>query len=207
MTNRTKSKFQSLPLKTDCDQGGSVITSKRKCGRKTTYGPEVWQAIMESVANGASLAAALREHGPSYSLAKKVINSDPEIRQAYSVAINSRADHLADEIVRIADEEPPEGLDGRGLSAWVQRQRLRVHARQWTSSKLAPARWGDRLEFTVETKPSISVALALADARLRQAQLAYDNDITDIEVSPPRVISHQSSVPMDLEHTDKLSQT
>jgi len=47
-------------------------------------------------------------------------------------------DGLADEIIEIADNE----------SGDPARDRLRLDTRKWLMSKIAPKRWGDRLDLT-----------------------------------------------------------
>jgi len=48
------------------------------------------------------------------------LRENPELQSAYRAAIEDRADSLADDIIALADSEPPAHLDGAALSAWVQ---------------------------------------------------------------------------------------
>ena len=66
-----------------------------------------------------------------------------------------------------ADSEPPAHLDGPALSAWVQQLKLRIHAREWTSSKLRPRGYGERLDVSVQhTQISVLAALEMAEQRV-----------------------------------------
>jgi hypothetical protein len=129
----------------------------------------VWPAILDNIANGDSLPAALAklDPAPSHSWAKLALRSNKALHDAYQQAIEDRADRLADELIELADSRMPEGLDGPAMSAWVQQLRLRVDARKWAASKLRPRAWGDRLDVSVSPgQISISGALEAANRRV-----------------------------------------
>jgi hypothetical protein len=56
----------------------------------------------------------------------------------------------------------------------VAQLKLRVHARQWVAAKLAPRRYGERLDLSVQQEPiSILKALAMAEQRVIEDNLKY----------------------------------
>ena len=129
----------------------------------------IWPKLLQYIASGASLTAALKRlnPSPSYWWAKDQLRRDPELRVRYTEACEDRADRLAEELLELADSEIPQNLDGPARSAFVQQLRLRVDARKWAAAKLRPRTYGDRLDVSVqETRISISAALALAEARV-----------------------------------------
>ena len=136
--------------------------------RPIKYSPKtVWPVVLESIANGQSLSAILRQHdSPSYAWAKAQLRGDPELRRQYEQAVEDRADRLAEELIELADEPMPDGLDGPGMSTWVQKLRVRIDVRKWAASKLRPRAYGDRLEVAVQT-PGISILEALQAANRR----------------------------------------
>lgn len=134
------------------------------------YFPEqVWPEILERIANGESLSSALRKPGmPSYALAKIHLRSDPALREAYDQAVQDRAAFLAEELIDLADEPIPEGLDPASRSAWVQNKRVRLDTRKWIASRVYRQVYGDRVELEVKhTEISIAAALEAADSRLQ----------------------------------------
>ena len=153
----------------------------------TVFDPDkIWPVILAEIARGRSLAAILQDRPdfPSYHWAKKQLRTNPALRAQYDVAVEERGDFLAEEIVAIADTPIPEGLDGRGASAWVQLQRLRLDARRWTAARLRPRVWGDRLDVSVtNTQISITAALAAADQRLQIARQQDEIDITPTDAT------------------------
>ena len=128
----------------------------------------IWPRLLEDIASGASLTAALQRlrPSPSYWWAKHQLRRDPELRARYAEAGEDRADRLAEQLLELADTPIPEGLDGPGKSAWVQQLRLRVDARKWIACKLKPRQYSDRLDLEVR-HTSISITAALADAERR----------------------------------------
>ena len=69
----------------------------------------------------------------------------------YARACEQRVEVYASEIIELADE-PIAPND----NAAVQRARLRVDTRKWLMSKLAPRKYGDRVEHVIKpaTRPT-----------------------------------------------------
>ncbi len=133
------------------------------------YNPEkIWPEILERIANGESLAGALRKPDmPSYALAKIHLRSDPSLREAYDQAVQDRAAFLAEELIELADEPIPEGLDPASRSAWVQNKRVQIDTRKWIASRVYRQVYGDRVEVSVNhTQISINGALEAASRRV-----------------------------------------
>ena len=135
----------------------------------TKYDPQaLWPVILGDIANGASLSAAIQrlDPAPSYWWAKDWLRRDPELKARYIEAVEDRADRLAEELIDLADQPIPTGLDGPGMSAWVQKLRVQVDVRKWAASKLKPKAYGDRLDLTV-APAQISITAALEEANRR----------------------------------------
>jgi hypothetical protein len=138
------------------------------------YDPQtIWPTLLEDIANGSSLSAALQrlDPAPSYWWAKDCLRRNPDLKARYQEAVLDRADRLAEELLELADTPMPEGLDGPAASAWVQKLRVRIDVRKWAASKLAPRLYGEKIDVSVtETRISITAALALAEKRLLTLQ-------------------------------------
>jgi hypothetical protein len=141
------------------------------------YEPDrLWPSILEDIANGASLASALRKPGmPSYALAKLHLRSNPALREAYDQAVQDRAAFLAEELIEMADTPIPEGLDPASRSAWVQHLRVRLDTRKWIASRVYRQVYGDRVDVEVNhTRISITAALEAAERRVIEMQREED---------------------------------
>jgi hypothetical protein len=127
----------------------------------------IWPKILETIASGRSLAAALREPGmPSYARAKQILRNNAELRQLYEQAKIDRADAMADELMDLADQPMPAYLEGAERGAWVQHLRVQIDTRKWVAARLHAKAWGDRIDVVTHTQISITQALEAATARL-----------------------------------------
>jgi hypothetical protein len=92
------------------------------------------------MAMGESLRSICRAEGmPSEVTVRRWATEDREgFSSQYAMAAQIRMDCLADEILEIADNE----------SGDPARDRLRLDVRKWLMSKIAPKRFGDKLDLT-----------------------------------------------------------
>lgn len=143
--------------------------------------PSIWPVVLREIGNGSSLITAIKKPGyPTYDAFQRHLRAHPEVKRMYEEAIEVRADYLAESLIDISDETPPEGLDGPQLSAWINQMKIRIDTRKWTAAKLRPKVWGERMDVNVtQTQISITTALKEAESRL------IDN-VSDIEVNPPK---------------------
>ena len=147
----------------------TLLSESPKLGRPAFNAEEIWPQVLAHIASGDALSTALQrlDAPPSYSWAKMQLRQNPELQSAYRAAIEDRADALADDIIALADSEPPAHLEGAALSAWVQQLKLRVHAREWTASKLRPRVYGQQIDVSVQhTQISVLAALEMAEKRV-----------------------------------------
>ena len=83
----------------------------------------------------------------------KWLNRYPEFVTQYAHARNSQADHFAEEILEIADDGSNDYMTRKQGDIEVEvvnhdhiaRSRLRVDARKWLMSKMAPKKYGDKV--------------------------------------------------------------
>ena len=144
---------------------------------------KLWPEILRDIGNGSSLIKAINKPGyPTYDSVQKYMRSHPEIRRLYEDAIEIRADHLAESLIDISEETPPEGLDGPQLSAWINQMKIRIDTRKWTAAKLRPKSWGEKIDVSVtHTQISITTALREAEDRLKDRLIDNVSDITPNE--------------------------
>lgn len=149
-------------------------------GRPSLYSPELEDKICELISNGKSLSEICRaDDMPSRETVYAWKAANQAFSDRYARAVEDRAEHLAEEILAIADDDEgdygfKETKDGDGESAKpcilpdnIQRARLRVDARKWIASKLFPKKWGDSMRH--EGEIVVSIADKLKEARDRAA--------------------------------------
>ena len=133
--------------------GVSKVKEVKPTGRPTVYTAELGDLICERLMDGESLKSICSEETmPNRATVFRWIVANETFRDMYARAREEQADTMADEIVSIADEGETKvimGGDGTSMvvfdSTAVARNRLRVDARKWAASKLAPKKYGDTL--------------------------------------------------------------
>ena len=75
----------------------------------------------------------------------KWVRENEGVLRDYEMAMSLRADYCFDEILDIADDE------NLITSEDIARAKLRVDARKWAVSKLAPKKYGDKTALDLES--------------------------------------------------------
>ena len=121
---------------------------------RIVYSDDILDLILDRVAAGEALSRVCSSPDmPTRKSFFEWVDKDPSIRVKYEFAIQLRADGLADDILQIADDglnDTYQDEDGntRTDQDVIARSRLRVDARKWLASKMAPKRYGDKLDIT-----------------------------------------------------------
>jgi hypothetical protein len=134
-------------------------------GRPTSFTEAHADQICEQLSEGVSLRKICKRPGmPNISTVFRWLGDDryAKFRDQYARAREAQADTLADEIIYLADT-PKVGtvttvkavtIDGASVEEvttkkldMIGHRRLQVDARKWLAAKLAPKKYGDRLEL------------------------------------------------------------
>lgn len=121
------------------------------------FSPELFNTICERIAEGESLIKICQsEDMPSKTSVMRWLDNDElsaahGLRDQYARAREALADVFAEEIVEIADDGRRDyTVDEEGRETvdhdHIARARLRVDARKWAAGKLAPKKYGDRVQ-------------------------------------------------------------
>ena len=130
----------------------------KKAGRPSSFTAAKADAICARLAEGESLRSICRgEAMPSASAVFDWLAADASFAEQYARAKAAGIEAMADEIAEIADDGRNDWMarNGEGAVGYelngehVQRSKLRVDARKWLLSKLAPKKYGDKLEHEV----------------------------------------------------------
>ncbi len=130
----------------------------RKRGRPSSYTDALAVKICRRIAEGESLRKVCRDASmPDKMTVLRWLayEEKAEFRAQYARAREMQADALFDEALEIADDASGDWTtteDGKKVldHEHVQRSRLRVDTRKWAAGKLAPKKYGDRLQHTGE---------------------------------------------------------
>ena len=127
---------------------------------------ETQQAVLAAMGSGLSLRKACVAVGCAKTTFLAACDVDAALADQYARAREDLIDIMASEVLELADAAPlthPEtgAIDG----AAVQWRRLQVDSRKWLLSKIAPKRYGDRVEVEATVKgvdPYLAALVALA---------------------------------------------
>lgn len=85
------------------------------------------------------------------------VNSDAALAERYARARESLIEHIAAETIAIADEPAALLPTGAIDSAAVQKQRLQIDTRKWLLSKLAPKKYGEKIEVSGDAENPLAI--------------------------------------------------
>ena len=110
---------------------------------------QIADVVCEAMRGGLSMRKACIEAEISVSCFMVWVAEDEKIQEQYACAREALIDKIADETIDIADE--PVGMTDNGAtdSGAVAKQRLQVDTRKWLLSKLAPKKYGEKVENTM----------------------------------------------------------
>lgn len=121
------------------------------------------EAVCERVANCEFLEDIAKSCDVSRGTLSLWLSRDDNVTM-YARARDLQADKMADDIIKIADDgENDTYTDDQGQVKTNQdviaRSRLRVDARKWLASKMAPKKYGEKLELAGDKDNPLSIAV------------------------------------------------
>lgn len=105
--------------------------------------------VLQAMHNGVSLRTACKAIGVPPSTFILWTQGDAALAEQYARAREALIEQIAEDILEIADAPVGTTDNGSTDSGAVQKQRLQVESRKWLLSKLAPKKYGDKIENTL----------------------------------------------------------
>jgi hypothetical protein len=143
--------------------------------RSAGYSKRLAEQICERLAAGESLRAICRgKEMPSEAVVRLwVIQNRDGFAEAYARARDIGLDCKADEILEIAEtlqigEEETISADGRSVTRkdMVAHRRLRVDTLKWYLCKLAPKKYGDKVDLMHRGDSTAPIVISATDGKL-----------------------------------------
>jgi hypothetical protein len=118
---------------------------------KTTFDQKVADVICERIANGESVRTICKDKKmPAQSTIFKWLADNSRFSEQYVRAREAQADLIFEEMFEIADDASNDWMAREGKvelnGEHIQRSRLRIDARKWMLSKMAPKKYGDKID-------------------------------------------------------------
>lgn len=126
---------------------------KVKAGRPSSFTQAMADLICERLAKPESLRSICEDETmPGKTTVLRWLRQHDEFRNQYARAREDQADAFADEILDIADDGRRDYVpdeDGHEVvdHDHIQRSKLRVETRKWLMGKMAPKKYGERLQL------------------------------------------------------------
>ena len=136
--------------------------------RPSLFTDELFATILRRIVDGQSLRGVCREDGmPAMSTVMRWVAGSSDLQKGYSIAVEARTDALFDEILEIADDAREDWVAKTGPTGEplgfvfdansVRRAALRIEARKWTVARMAPKKYGDKLDVGGDAVEPITV--------------------------------------------------
>jgi hypothetical protein len=142
----------------------------------------ICQAVLQGMRDGLSAFKACQAAGVPQSTFNRWVDADVKLAEDYAHAREDLIERMANEVLELADSDVPETGDGKRDWQAIQQRKLQVDSRKWLLSKLAPKKYGDRLELAGDKENPLQVqtidASKLSTDVLAQIIAAKD-DVTD----------------------------
>ena len=128
---------------------------------------QIAELVPEYMADGLSMRQSCLKAGLTAQTFLRAVDASPGLAERYAQARGALLDAMVDQILTLADAPVPVLENGATDPGMVRQRQLQIDARRWVLSKLAPSKYGDRLDVSVsDTRISISGALQAAQSRL-----------------------------------------
>ena len=144
---------------------------------------ELAELVPQFMSDGLSMRQACIKAGMTAQTFLRAVDASPGLAERYAQARTALLDAMVDKILELADAPVPLLDNGATDPGLVRQRQLQIDARRWVLSKLAPNKYGDRLDVSVsDNRISITGALQAAQSRLL--------DVVDVT---PRALPNTSS--------------
>lgn len=117
----------------------------------------ICQAVLQGMRDGLSAFKACQAAGVPQSTFNLWVDSDAKLSESYAHAREDLIERIANEVMELSDSEVPETGDGKRDWQAIQQRKLQVDSRKWLLSKLAPKKYGDRLELAGDKENPLQV--------------------------------------------------
>ena len=121
-----------------------------------SYSRELFDSVCAELAEGKSLRTVCKQDGmPSVATFLRWVDERPELVEHYARARALCLDAMAEDILDIADtpeigQKTISKATGIEITEgdMVEHRRLRIESRKWLMAKMAPKKYGDKVETT-----------------------------------------------------------
>ena len=135
------------------------MTERKKLGAPSKYTHETAKEICRMIENGMTLVAICQlPDMPDISTVYDWLDAHPDFAESYARARQRQADTFASMVMTEAFS-----------SHDAQIGRLRIDALKWTASKLAPKKYGDKIEVESNSQQNFKISFSVPERDTRDS--------------------------------------
>lgn len=154
-----------------------IETMENKLGRPTSYTKDKADEICKMLADGITLQTICTlPEMPDRQTVHNWMKSHPDFFDAYTYARQLQADTFAEMVLSEAFN-----------SHDAQIGRLRIDALKWTASKLAPKKYGDKIEVESNSQQNFKISFSVPDRNTQDSL----QDLQALPEAAPQIIDIQ----------------
>lgn len=109
------------------------------------------QDVIAGLLEGKSCRTSCKDVGVPLASFFRWVANDESLADQYARAREMLIEHMAEDLLQISDEAVATTAAGATDSGAVAKQRLQVDTRKWLLSKLAPKKYGDKVEHDLKS--------------------------------------------------------
>jgi hypothetical protein len=109
---------------------------------------EICALVLSGMRGGLSAFKSCQAAGVPHSTFMEWLKADAELADNYARAREDLIERIANEVMELSDADVGLQPDGKKDWAAVQKHRLQVDTRKWLLSKLAPKKYGEKIEVS-----------------------------------------------------------
>lgn len=106
------------------------------------------QVVLDGMRSGLSAYKACQKAGVPQSTFSRWVDDDATLAENYARAREDLIELMAEQVLQLSDQDVPMSGDGKKDWQAIQKHKLQVDSRKWLLSKLAPKKYGDKLEVS-----------------------------------------------------------
>ena len=118
---------------------------------------EIAQLVLTGMQCGLSAFKACQAANVPHSTFLMWVRDDAELANSYAHAREDLIERMANEVMELSDKDVEISPDGKKDWAAIQKHKLQVDTRKWLLSKLAPKKYGDKLEVSGDAANPIAI--------------------------------------------------
>lgn len=128
-----------------------------RAGRTPQQRADIARQVFAGMRSGLSAFAACQKAGIPQSSFGRWVDEDPTLAEEYARAREDLVEYIANQTIELADAPVGTTDSGTTDSGAVAKQRLQVDTRKWLLSKLAPRKYGDKLELSGDPDRPVAI--------------------------------------------------